>query len=167
MLRTSNIGEISEIKFIPQSLNKRLKREINSIKEAYDDIIIDCSDNKNIFISLNRKNNCYLFTIPFNYPFVPPDVSINGINICQFYNLKSIRFTKILKYVSNIDCLCCQSYTCRRNWTPGLTLDKLVDQIEKFKSYKYFIFIKIIIDKLKDQYLIKDIDIESWLINIK
>lgn len=166
MLRTSIIEEITEIVGIPPSLKKRLKRECNLMNNKFDEIIVDFSDQKNIYVSLVRKNNLYTFTIPFNYPFIQPTLTINGFSQYHFFNLKSPRFSQILKYVSGLNCFCCQSYLCRNNWSPGLTLDKLVEQFESFKTFKYYIFIKLLIDKIKEKYLNRDIDIDSWLFKI-
>ena len=83
-----------------------------------------------------------------------------------FFNLKTTRFKTILKYVSGLDCLCCNSYVCKNNWSPSVTMEVMINQIKQYKTYKYFIFIKLILDKIKEKYLHRDINLDSWLFNI-
>jgi hypothetical protein len=51
----------------------------------------------------------------------------------------------------------------REKWSPLLTLLKIIDEVNLFRTYKKNIVNKIMSDKIKDKYLIADIDIESWL----
>lgn len=165
MLRTSNVDEISMISSITNPLNTRLKRECQSIRANYDNISVEIC-NSDILVSLNRKNNNYIFNIPNNYPFAPPRLTINGVEQQHFFKLNSCRFKSILKYISGLDCLCCNSYLCKANWGPILTMNHIIEQIENYKNIKHNIFIKISLDKIKDKYLNRNIDLDSWLFNV-
>jgi hypothetical protein len=44
-----------------------------------------------------------------------------------------------------------------------MTLIHIIDEINLFRNYKKNIVNKIMADKIKEKYLIFDIDIESWL----
>ena len=166
MLRITNIDEISKIKIIPNPINTRIKRECQKMKDNYDEIIIEYTDNGIILITFKKMCNTYKFNIPRHYPFISPRLSVNDMDQNLFFNLKTTRFKTILKYVSGLDCLCCNSYVCKNNWSPSVTMEVMINQIKQYKTYKYFIFIKLILDKIKEKYLHRDINLDSWLFNI-
>ena len=147
----------------PKVINRRLNSEIKQVIDNYDEITFISLEKENIQLMFKRKNNRYVFSIPANYPFVPPKLTINDINQQSFFNLGSMRFVKMLKYISGIDCLCCDSYLCHNNWTMSTNLNQVIEQIEKYKTLKYLIFVKILLEKIKEKYLHKYIDLESWL----
>lgn len=166
MLRTTNVDEISEIKLIPNPINRRIKRECQTMRHNYDEIVVEYTDNGNIIVSFKKLHNKYIFDIPGNYPFTSPRLYINEMEHNRFLNLGSSRFTTVLKYVSGLDCLCCHSFLCKNNWSPAVTMDLVIKQMEEYKTYKYSIFIKLILDKIKEKYLNRDIDLDSWLFNV-
>ena len=166
MLRTTNVDEISEIKFIPNPINRRIKRECLTMRDKYDEIIVEYTIHGNILVSFKKLQNTYLFNIPSNYPFTSPRLYINGMEHNRFFNLASNRFTSVLKYISGLDCLCCHSLLCKNNWSPAVTMEHVINEMEEYKNYKYLIFIKLILDKIKKKYLNRDIDLDSWLFNV-
>jgi ubiquitin-protein ligase len=166
MLKTSYPDEMHLLTFIPKHLNKRIKNECLQVRNNYDEIIIQYTEEGIILATFKRKNNIYTFDIPSNYPFNAPKLSINGKSLSHLYDLKTNRFRHLLKYINGMDCFCCNSYLCKNNWGPALTLDKVICQIETFKTIKYWIFLKVILDKIKDKYLNRDIDLDSWLFNV-
>lgn len=166
MLRTTNVDEISEIKLIPNPINRRIKRECLTMRDKYDEITVEYTDGGNILVSFKKLHNKYIFNIPGNYPFMPPRVYINEMEQDRFFNLASTRLTTVLKYVSGLDCLCCHSFLCKNNWSPSVTMERVINQMEEYKNYKYLIFIKLILDKIKEKYLNRDIDLDSWLFNV-
>jgi ubiquitin-protein ligase len=123
--------------------------------------------NKNIIIELSRQEglyiNKYCFMVPLDYPFLPPKIKINETEYINFCILRSDRFVTALKYIKGIECLCCHSYMCKINWTPGLNLNHILIQINEYKKIKYNIALKILADKIKEKYLNSYIDLDSWL----
>jgi hypothetical protein len=166
MFQTSNIDEIDLIPFIPNVIKRRIKRECREMRNIYDEIIIEYKSSKDISVSFKKNHNYYEFIIPSNYPFMSPRLTINGLNQNEFFDLKTNRLRTILKYISGLTCLCCHSYLCKNNWSPALTLQIIINQIEEYKKIKKNIFLKILADKIKDKYLISDIDLDSWLFNV-
>lgn len=166
MLRTTNVDEISEITLIPNPINRRIKRECQTMRHNYDEIVVEYTDTGNILVSFKKLHNKYVFNIPSNYPFVPPNVCINGMGQNRFFNLASNRLTTVLKYISGLDCLCCHSLLCKNNWSPAVTMERVINEMEEYKNYKYLIFIKLILDFIKTKYLNRDIDLDSWLFNV-
>ena len=45
--------------------------------------------------------------------------------------------------------------------------NKIFLEIEEFKQIKRNIVRKLLLDKVKEKYLVKDIDLDSWLFNVK
>ena len=109
--------------------------------------------------STKIRNQFLHFTLFLYFPKVVTK-SLNNVL------LKTEKYKKLLKYVSGLECLCCNSYLCNNNWNPSITFDKIINQIEGYKTFKYRISIKIILDKVKEKYLNRDIELDSWLFNI-
>ena len=166
MLRTTNVDEINQIEIIPNVIRRRLQKECKEVQNNYDEISVEYSQESKILVTFIKRGDTYIFTIPKNYPFESPKMMINGIDQNKLFNLRTKRFITILKYVSGFDCLCCNSYLCRNNWSPAVTLNRVINQIEAYKNYKYFIFLKLISDKIKEKYLNIDIDLDSWLFTV-
>lgn len=165
MLKTNNIDEISSINLIPKLINKRIKKECQDISNKYN-ITVECTIEGDILVTLNRNEDTYMFNIPSNYPFSPPKLTMNGLNIKEFFDLKTKRFKNLIKYVGEIECMCCNTYLCPNNWNPALTFDKIINQINHYKNIKYLIMIKLMADQIKLQYLNSDIDLDSWLFTL-
>jgi hypothetical protein len=161
MFKTSNVEKIHEITYIPNPIRKRIQRECQSMQYDYDEIVVGYTDTT--FISFQRKNNTYFFKISANYPFQKPELYINGLDLKYLYDLRTSRFKNLLKYVSGMNCLCCHSLLCKDNWSPSTLFERIISQMEYFKTIKYHIFLKIIADQIKVKYLISDIDLDSWL----
>lgn len=166
MLRTLNVDEINQITSIPNPTNRRIKRECLEMRDKYDEISVEYTLDGDILVSFKRKENRYTFNIPIYYPFTSPRLNINGLDHSIFFNLITNRFKTVLKYVSGLDCLCCNSYLCKDNWSPAVTMERVINQIEEYKTFKYWIFVKLILDKIKETYLNRDIDLDSWLFNV-
>ena len=162
----SVISEIVSIDDISTTLKRRLRRECETMIPKYDEIKVEYKSNTEILVVVTKKRNIYTFNIPLNYPFSVPDVNLNGKNIYTFFDLRSNRFKKVLKYITGMDCLCCNSFLCRDNWSPSITIDKIINQIEEYHNIKHLIISKLLMDKIKYKYLNRDIDLDSWLFNI-
>jgi len=157
------------------SMSHRLKREYSEI--LYADAVLGCdldiNDQQEIIFYIKRKDrekiNIYTFIISRDYPFIPPQILINNNTYSSFLNLKTDRFNRIFQYIngtSNSSCLCCSSHRIRANWSPALTIKHIFLEIDKNRKIKYQIILKILADKIKDQYLIADIDLDVWLFTI-
>ena len=153
---------------IPKLLSGRLKKDCELLLDKGGTINIKNDiGNKNIIIELSRQEglyiNKYCFMVPLDYPFLPPKIKINETEYINFCILRSDRFVTALKYIKGIECLCCHSYMCKINWTPGLNLNHILIQINEYKKIKYNIALKILADKIKEKYLNSYIDLDSWL----
>jgi ubiquitin-protein ligase len=153
---------------IPKLLSGRLKKDCELLLDKGGTININNDiGNKNIIIELSRQEglyiNKYCFMVPLDYPFLPPKIKINETEYINFCILRSDRFVTALKYIKGIECLCCHSYMCKINWTPGLNLNHILIQINEYKKIKYNIALKILADKIKEKYLNSYIDLDSWL----
>ena len=166
MLRTTNADEIDQIVSIPKHVGKRIKRECQIIRHQYDSLFVEYTQDADILVGFKRDGNQYIFHIEQNYPFTAPRVKINGLSQYEFFRLPSKRFTTILEYITGLDCFCCSSLLCKNNWGPALTLEKVINQIEEYKKIKLNIQKKILADQIKQKYLNRDIDLDSWLFNI-
>lgn len=150
------------------TLARRLKNECFSVINKYDSIIFEIDESENLTVVFYKKQNVYSFKLTKNYPFYPPKITINNrYNLFEFSKQPSIRFSKVLKYLTGITCMCCASSLCVDNWQPSFRLNKIIDEIETFKNYKYSIIIKLMADKIKEKYLNINIDLDSWLFDVK
>jgi hypothetical protein len=148
---------------IKTATNKRVLKEIQRMKEIYDSIDLEYVEDNNMIVSLQKKHNNYKFYIPINYPFETPMLDINGLNQQAFFKIRSSRLKTALKQISGLDCLCCNTHLCKGNWCPSTTMDQVIKQIEDFQRFKYLTIVKILLDKIKEQYFNGDIELESWL----
>ena len=151
----------------PLILRRRIKGEFYRMETMFDNMYVIKEEGKINFIiektkKDNNKKSVYKFIISNNYPFLPPDVYINDIKYGQYLSCPN-KFLNILKYIRGIECFCCASQTCRINWNPSLSIKHIMDEIEDNKNTKYNIMIKIFLDKIKEQYLNRDIELDSWL----
>ena len=156
-------------------LSKRVKNDCEMLLKMCGNINININIkqdiiNKSVIVELSKQEgqyiNTYSFMIPRDYPFSPPKFKINEMSYCEFYKLHSSRFEKVLQYIKGINCLCCHSYLCKNNWSPGLRLEHLLNEIIEYKKLKYYICLKLLADKIKEKYLHLYIDLDSWLFNI-
>jgi len=145
-----------------------LKRLLRESRDFTDKIILLSVKPNNEEYLVNLKDTSkykysnYCFIINHNYPFHPPKLLINNIPYKDFFS-RSSRNRELLKKMSGLKCLCCYNILSRDTWSPAITLIKIIDEINLFRTYKRNVINKIMADKIKDKYLIDDIDIESWL----
>jgi ubiquitin-protein ligase len=115
-----------------------------------------------IFINNNKINKINKINIVLddNYPFRKPiSIKINN------YTYKSlIQLSNKQLHMFNIkECLCCTSLTCKDNWSPTSTINKLLTEIILNLSYKERYVMNIIIEVIKRKYLNLDIPIYKYL----
>lgn len=143
--------------------NRRVLKETQRMYGKYESIDLEYVEENNIIVTIQKKRDNYTFCIPINYPFEPPTLNINGLNHQTFLKLRSPRLQTALKQVSGLDCLCCNTYVCKGNWCPSITMDQIIKQIENFQRFKHLTIVKIILGKIKEKYFNRDIDLDSWL----
>jgi ubiquitin-protein ligase len=153
----------------PISLRKRIKGEFYRMLPIYNNVTINKEKDKLNFViektDKNQKKIIYKFVISNHYPYHPPVVFINNIHYGQYLQCPN-KFLNILKYIRGIDCLCCVSCTCKSNWFPAMTLKYILEEIENNNNTKHNIMMKILLDKIKEKFLNRDIDLDSWLFRI-
>jgi len=153
-------------------MGRRVIREYSQLQLIYDNISIDFDDDNNVTIKIQKKSalndqlNNYHFILTNNYPFHPPKIFVNNKTYISFLTLPSARFTKVFNYINGPKCMCCSSITLNHNWSPSLTMNNVVKEIEIIRQYKYEIVIKLLADNIKRQYLVMDIDLDSYLFNV-
>ena len=146
-------------------INRRLKREFEGLIDLYDITNVEYTNKGEFSLTIKKKDNntSFCFIFPNTYPFTPPTIKINNKSYYDFLNLKTVRFNMVVKYLKGYNCLCCQSLLCRDHWSPAFTIKKLLDEFDEYKLLKISIIKKLLTDKIKEKYLIQDIDLDSWL----
>jgi hypothetical protein len=162
----------TEIELIEEKcLKNRIKneyKELNNIytKEKKYEIFVNYETTiSKVTISVIElaSNNEYTFIVDKKYPFQPPMFHFNNHPYSYYLKLPSQRFSEYLKKFTNKACLCCSSLSCKYNWSPGIKLKMFIDELNKIRQYKRNIVYKILTEKVKDKYLIDDVDLESFL----
>ena len=148
-------------------IKKRISREIIMLDEKYLSIFFYIDENMKLPVLMIvdekfKNNNIYSIIFNNNYPFVSPIVKINFACYYHFLKLNNLSL-QILKKIHYKDCLCCSSILCSNNWSPTCTINNIIKEIRKNKSYKRDIMYKIMMNRIKDKYLIEDINLDSWL----
>jgi len=152
---------------------RRVKREYSQLILDYDNIDIEINDDNQVIITIRKKSEIYdqlntnHFILSKHYPFHPPKIFVNNKHYCKFLMLPSERFTKVFHYINGPKCFCCSSITLNHNWSPALTINNILKEIEILRKYKYEIVIKLLADNIKNKYLIMDIDLDSYLFDVK
>jgi ubiquitin-protein ligase len=152
-------------------IKKRVKRELENLYKLFNDIVVDLQTNDSqgilkISICERIKNNKYKyeFIINENYPFVPPKIFYQNKPYINFLRIEYNKFFfDIFKKITGKTCLCCSSYTCTSNWTPAITMEKIIHEIYDFRKYRRDIINKLLADKIKFKYLVDDIELDCWL----
>ena len=153
--------------FSTNCIRKRIKKELEMLYKLYNDITIS-SYNKTIKISIceliDNKKQKYEFIIPESYPFKGPQILYQGIPYIEFLKLnRTLTEYMVIKKITGNNCFCCHSLNCSDNWSPAITIQKIIEEIYKIKNYKRLMIYKMIVDKIKFKYLIEDIDLDCWL----
>ena len=127
---------------------KRIEKEVKYLREKYTntDIILHYPKNSDYYI---LEFSIYKFYMPRDYPFKPPSLYIINENKETNYKNLLAQNGYIRKELNKMDikCLCCSTILCPGNWSPSVTLIKVVDEYQYFKSiiksiiYKYYLYI--------------------------
>lgn len=152
------------------AFRKRLKNELDRMYANYDQIDVEETDKGEAQVTIYKiepddKLQTYGFKITRDYPFRPPTIFFQNRPYLEFLKMRYIskEGTDIFRKVTGQHCFCCSSVNCGDNWSPGITLEKIIAEIQFVKRKKRDIVNKIIADKIKLRYLIDDIDLDSWL----
>jgi ubiquitin-protein ligase len=165
-----------QLSIIPISgIRKRLKRELENFindnlctKEGIN-IKQNLENNYStvryfdIEIQNIKDNKHYCFTISNNYPFEPPKLIINYKPIGFYHMTNNNKFRFELKKNTGIECFCCETILCSYNWSPGLTLKNVINDIDKFRNAFRQVIDCIIVDVIKRKYFFDDVNIIEWL----
>lgn len=168
--KTNNLLTLDRIS--SSAIRKRMMRELNILESNTEFVNIKIVvDEKKRLPILHVEDTTYktynIYTIRFcnDYPFKPSKVEIQSIPYSKFlsiqYNSPSVNY--YLNKIRNIGCFCCNTVTCHSNWSPAVTSLNIFQEIRKYRKYKRDIINKIFADKIKNKYLINDIDLDKWL----
>jgi ubiquitin-protein ligase len=155
-------------KYSSSAIRRRLKRELDAMYPLYSEIIVSEESQHNLKVTviefINNKKQKYHFIIDNNYPFVPPKIYFQSRPYLDFLKVNySKEAFNLFKKITRKECLCCHSFNCTDRWSPAITLKKIIDEICFFKQEKRKVINKLLADKIKNKYLIDDIDLDSWL----
>jgi len=152
------------------ALRKRLKNELDKMYKNYDQIDVEETEKGEAQVTIyniepDDRLQTYGFIITRDYPFRPPTIFFQNRPYLEFLRTRYISKNgkDIFRKVTGQNCFCCSSLNCGDNWSPGITLEKLIAEIQSYKKKKRDIVNKIMADKIKARYLIDDIDLDSWL----
>ena len=154
----------------PSTFRKRVKSELDRMYPNYDQIDIEITDKEEVRVTIykiepSNKLYTYGFIVPKYYPFRPPAIFYQNRPYIDFLRTQNITKmgTDIFRKVTGQRCFCCSSFNCGDNWKPGITLEKIIEEIRFIKRKKRDVVNKLMADKIKARYLVVDIDLDSWL----
>ena len=144
---------------------KRISRECNNLYDKFPNVVLSSISDKIEMVVTEGKEK-YGFIFNNGYPFTAPQIYYNGESYLELLKINDKEEKNVLRKYRNKDCLCCDSYYCNDNWSPSLTLKNIIDEIKEIVEFKKTIIHILLAEKIKKKYLIDDIDINSYLIQI-
>ena len=156
-------------RYCNSAISKRLKRELKLMYLLYAQIDVSITSDKNILISIydiiDNRLCKYNFIIPKFYPFTCPVIYYQDRPYIEFLKMTDYELNNrtIFKKLTGHNCYCCNSFNCDDNWSASITLIKIIDEIRTINKCKRNIIYNLFANKIKQKYLISDIDLESWL----
>jgi ubiquitin-protein ligase len=152
------------------ALRRRLKKEVDKMYADYDKIDVELTDKGDARVNIykieeNNQLHMYGFVLTRDYPFRAPVIFFQNRPYIDFLRTRYMpnTDTNVFKRITGLNCFCCFSVNCSDNWSPSITLEKIISEIHLIKKKKRDIINKIIADKIKARYLVDDIDLDSWL----
>ena len=142
---------------------KRIANDCKKLYEKYPNFLLSNNSGRVELIVIENEEN-YGFIFDRSYPFKPPKIYYNGKSYLDLLRITDNDERKIVRKYKKKDCLCCDSYDCPDNWSPSINLTSIVDEIKNIVQFKKTIVRILLADKIKEKYLIDDIDINSYLI---
>tara|TARA_Y100000816_G_C26107800_1_gene589400 strand:- start:6247 stop:6714 length:468 start_codon:yes stop_codon:yes gene_type:complete len=130
---------------------RRLDRELEELSCSYIVYSVDATSQSGIInITIDHNNDIYVFGIPKFYPFKPPFLHINGLDIISVLHSYQ-NFLLEIGVKKHTECICMNSLFCGNNWSPKIKIEDLIQEVEREKRLiqkKYKIkFIKPILIK--------------------
>lgn len=142
---------------------KRITHDCKKLYTHYPNLTILNNSGK-LEIGVYEDGEKYSFVFNNGYPFTHPQIYYNDACYLKLLRINSLEEKKIVMKYRKKDCLCCDSYYCSNNWSPALNLNIIVDEIKNIVQFKKTMVEILLADKIKEKYLIDDIDINSYLI---
>jgi hypothetical protein len=172
------LSELSQINSRP--LKVRLINELVNLKKINANIHVEYIESKNLYSNSNNTikfhfimnvsimlvddNNLYKFEISSDYPFrSPKKFTINHRPYIEYLKINSSKTMKELQLYKGVGCLCCNSVSCASKWTITTNISKCIDEFKIFMQYRRDIINVLLSEKIKERYLLKDIDLLQWL----
>lgn len=147
------------------AFRKRLKREIESMYSMYEHIEANILETDKIMVSICDSIYKYRFIITNYYPFKGPTTFFQDRPYIDYLrtNYPPKMFAIFQKITGKQSCFCCSSLNCTNNWRPVSKLIHIIEEIHTIQKQKRCIINVLLADKIKQKYLISDIDLNSWL----
>jgi len=165
------------------SVKRRISHELVNLKKNKAYIHVEYVECKNIYknsnsnisnninfhfiitIMLESDTNIYKFEIPSDYPFRgPKKITINYKPYINYLKIQSNKTMKELQLYKGIGCLCCNSISYASKWNLSTNIVSCIDEFKLFMQYRRDIVNKIIVEKIKNKYLLNDINLLEWLL---
>ena len=143
--------------------NRRIANDCQKLYEKYPNFVLS-NDSGNVELTVNNNEENYGFVFNTSYPFQPPQIYYNGKSYLELLRISDNDERNILLKYKKKDCMCCDSYNCQANWSPSIKLINIIDEIISIVQLRKAIVHILLADKIKEKYLIDDIDINSYLI---
>ena len=137
--------------------------DCNKLYEKYPNFVLS-NNSGNVELIISENEEKYGFIFKNTYPFQPPKIYYNGNSYLDLLRITDNDERKIVRKYKKKDCLCCESYNCGANWCPSIKLTNIIDEIRSVVQLKKAVVHILLADKIKENYLIDDIDINSYLI---
>lgn len=146
---------------------KELSKTYNSNTNSDIKVLWDAETN-HVIVEIHQvvkedATDTFTFVVDRTYPFHLPRFHFNNEPYSHYLRMPSQRFSQHIKRFTNKSCLCCSSLACKYNWSPAIKLYMFIDELNKIRQCKRNIVHKILADKVKDKYLIDDVDLDSFL----
>jgi len=142
---------------------RRIANDCKKLYEKYPNFVLS-NNSGNVELIVTENEEKYGFIFNSSYPFKPPKIYYNGKSYLDLLRITDNDERNIVRRYKKKDCLCCDSYDCHDNWSPSINLTSIVDEIKNIVKFKKTIVYILLADKIKEKYLIDDIDINSYLI---
>ena len=145
--------------------SKRVDYELEELFKQCDNIkVIKDKENCNeICIEIENKNNIIKIILGDTFPFKVPEVYVNNIRYINFLQSPSLRMSKIIDNELQLNCMCCRSILNKNLWAPSTKFTNIINEVDKNIRIKKYIYFMALINQIKIKYLIRDIDIMSYL----
>ena len=143
--------------------NRRIANDCQKLYEKYPNFVLS-NDSEKVELTVTKDAENYGFVFNTSYPFQPPQIYYDGKSYLELLRIADNAEKNILLKYKKKDCLCCESYNCRANWSPSIKLTNIIDEIRSVVQLRKAIVHILLADKIKEKYLIDDIDINSFLI---